>query len=148
MCHDACVMTHVSWAVRCPTSPPHHHSLHSPSFSDHDTLVPDPPHSPFHQSFSPQPSDVPDPPPPPPAWPPSHSLPAHGTLMCEFVSKRSQRHMGVMEDKKFHAMVKQMKIHPNSTMGDKERLALIEIMAPFSYFRCKQVCVCGGGGTT
>ncbi|KAG2497889.1 hypothetical protein HYH03_004155 [Edaphochlamys debaryana] len=66
-------------------------------------------------------------------WP--ESLPVSGMLAFDFVSKRTSRAMAVMEAKKFTALATQF---GEGTMSDKEKLTLVEVMAPFNYLYCHQ----------
>ncbi|KAL6748153.1 hypothetical protein V8C86DRAFT_2885468 [Haematococcus lacustris] len=67
-------------------------------------------------------------------WP--EQLPVSGLLSFDFVTRRTQKVVHVMEHKKFQALVSQL---DSRTMSDKERLSLAEVMAPFHYFYCHQV---------
>ncbi|KAG2440423.1 hypothetical protein HYH02_010310 [Chlamydomonas schloesseri] len=66
-------------------------------------------------------------------WP--DCLPTGGMLTCDFVSKRASKAVAVMEAKKFNALAAQFDA---GTMSDKEKLGLVEVMAPFNYLYCHQ----------
>ncbi|GLI68625.1 hypothetical protein VaNZ11_013103, partial [Volvox africanus] len=66
-------------------------------------------------------------------WP--DCLPVSGTLTCDFITRRVSKSIGVIDAKKFLALAAQF---GSTAMSDKEKLALVEVMAPFNYVLCHQ----------
>ncbi|KAG1666022.1 hypothetical protein FOA52_010932 [Chlamydomonas sp. UWO 241] len=67
-------------------------------------------------------------------WP--ESLQTRGMLTFDFITHRVRKFVQVMEQKKFQALHAQL---VSRSMADKEKLALVEVMAPFTYLNCHQV---------
>ncbi|KAF5838018.1 hypothetical protein DUNSADRAFT_3505 [Dunaliella salina] len=67
-------------------------------------------------------------------WP--AKLPSSGLLEFDFVARKIQNMVQVMDNKKFMAVVFQLE---SKTMADVEKLTLVEIIAPFTYLYCHQI---------
>mmetsp|Transcript_24719 Transcript_24719/g.67372 ORF Transcript_24719/g.67372 Transcript_24719/m.67372 type:complete len:971 (-) Transcript_24719:3284-6196(-) len=67
-------------------------------------------------------------------WP--AKLPSSGLLEFDFVARKIQNMVQVMDNKKFQAVVFQLE---SKTMADVEKLTLVEIIAPFTYLYCHQI---------
>jgi hypothetical protein len=67
-------------------------------------------------------------------WP--ERLPIKGMLACDFVSRRLKKDVPIIDGRKFNNLLKQFSL---SSVSEKDKLALLELVAPFTYFTCKQV---------
>lgn len=67
-------------------------------------------------------------------WP--ERLPTKGMLACDFVSRRLKKDVPIIDGRKFNNLLKQFSL---SSVSEKDKLALLELVAPFTYFTCKQV---------
>ncbi|GAX76994.1 hypothetical protein CEUSTIGMA_g4441.t1 [Chlamydomonas eustigma] len=69
-------------------------------------------------------------------WP--GALPVRGILSFDFSSKKVRKIIQVMEQKKFQALIGQL---ASNSMSDKEKLNLVEVMAPFNFLYCHQIAI-------